>query len=579
MVKQNYSGLIPVFFLLIILQVIPSLVTAQETKPFWPLQKAPKYVVTCKIQNFSDVGEMNLAQSVSGLAAKSVNEGSSDEGVWLNCRNANYKTYYQSLIKRIAAKERGLFSVWELVGRYQQRGIIDGYILYDVNRRDNSINLATIYASIKNGVLIDISQEATAIRKGLPKLYDATKSTFDLKAFQSVSGQLNSNLLVVANPRFSNNKDFAIAHKCAIYYGVDSLYLNILNWIQPLSPIIGWNVGDEFKQIGPCTSRGLVNIPADWCENLALLSASPPLQPAKIKSINPRQINWKEDKNYEAFVMSDGDNLQWTFGSFIYSRDYWNNRANAAIPMSFTACPVNLVQAAGDVYNQLVQSQQANVSMVEYGAGYFYPDLFGRKTADGERLLRTYAKKINVQLKRTGVKVFGFICKDLSSAGALKAYQIYAEELEGITGIIAVQYSPYNGGQGKIFWVKNKNGIEIPVITAKYQLWANLKSKGSGNPMELADLINRDDAPAAGKPKQLNWTIVHAWSQYYNENEDVPNNERVAMKGTRGVTPVMWTKQLLDKNIKVISIEELLWRLRMQHNSMDTKSVIDHLQF
>jgi len=576
MVKGSYSRITFFLFLSIILQTIPCRVKAQEPKPFWPLQKAPKNVVTCKIQNFSDVGEMNLAQSVSGLAAKSVNEGGSDEGVWVDCRNANYKAYYQSLIKRIGAKEGGQFSVWKLVSRYQHRGIIDGYILYDIKRRDNSINLATIYASLKNGVLIDISQEATAIRKGLPKLYDATKSTFDLRAFLSLSGQLNSDLLVVANPRYSNNKDFAIAHKCAIYYGVDSLYLTILNWAKPLSPIIGWNTGDEFKQIEPCTSRGLVNIPADWCENLALLSASPLRQPAKVKSINPRLINWKEDKNYEAFVMSDGDNLQWTFGGFIYSQDYWSNQANTAIPMSFTACPFNLVQAAGDVYNQFVQSQQANVSVVEYGAGYFYPDLFGRKTEDGEKLLRTYAKKINAQLKLTGIKVFGFICKDVSSAGALKAYQIYAEELEGITGIITVQYSPYNGGLGKIFWVKNKDGIEIPVITAKYQLWANLKSKGSGNPGELADFINRDNTPAGGKPRQLNWTIVHAWSQYDNENEDVPNNERTAMRGARGVTPVKWTKQLLDKNTKVISIEELLWRLRMQHNSMDTKSVIDH---
>jgi hypothetical protein len=576
MIKKHGFSTLLILFLVLILEAVPGLAKAQDSQSIWPLQKAPKNVVTCKIHNFSDVREMNLAQSVSGLMAKSVNEGASDEGVWVTCRNANYKIYYQSLIKRIAAKESGQFTVWELINRYKQRGIIKGYILYNAKRRDNSISLATIYASLKSGVLIDISQEATAISKGLPKLFDATKSTFDLSTFQSLSGQLNNDLLVVANPQFSNNKDYAIAHKCVIYYGMDSLCLKILNWIKPLSPIVGWNAGDEFIQIEACTSRGLINMPADWCENLALLSASSPQQPAKIKSIDPKLINWKEDQNYEAFVMSDGDNLQWTFGGFIYSQDYWNNLANTAVPMSFTSCPINLVQTAGDVYNQLVQTQPANVSVVEYGGGYFYPDLFGRKTADGEQLLRTYAKKINAQLKLTGVKVFGFICKDVSSAGALKAYQVYAEELEDITGIIAVQYSPYNGGLGKTFWVKNKKGIDIPIISAKYQLWANLKRKGSGNPKELAGFINQDNVPATGQSKQFNWTIVHAWSQYTNDSTNVPNNERVARKGTRGVTPVVWTKRLLNKDTKVVSIEELLWRLRMKHNSEDTRQVINH---
>lgn len=574
---RRCSKTTPVLFLTIVLVTVSCLVKAQTATQFWPLQKAPGQIVTCKIQNFSDVREMNLAQSIAGLAAKAINEGNNNEGVWVDCRNPDYINYYRSLIKRTAAHEDGQFTVWELTKRYKQRGIVKGYILYDANRKDNSINLATIYASLKNGILIDVSQEGTAIREGLTKLFDASKLTFDLDAFTQLSGQLNNNVLVVANPQFSNNKDYAIAHKCVIYYGVDSLYLKILNWIKPLSPIIGWNTGDEFKQIEPCTSRGLVNIPADWCENMALLSAVSAQQLAKVKSIDPKVINWDENKNYQAFVMSDGDNLQWTFGGFIYSQDYWRNAANTTIPMSFTSCPYNLVQAAADVYNQLVQSQPANVSVVEYGGGYYYPDLFGRKTANGEQLLRTYAKKINKQLKLTGVKVFGFICKDVSSAGALKAYEIYAQELEGITGIIAVQYAPYNGGLGKTFWVKNKKGIDIPVITAKYQLWANLKRKGSGNPKELAGFINQDNAALNAQAKQLSWTIVHAWSQYYNNSEDVPNNDRVAMKGIRGVTPVNWTKQLLNNHTKVVSIEELLWRLRMQHNSADTKYVIDHL--
>jgi hypothetical protein len=61
----------------------------------------------------------------------------------------------------------------------------------------------------------------------------------------------------------------------------------------------------------------------------------------------------------------------------------------------------------------------------------------------------------------------------------MDAYQIYVDELEDIAGIVAVQYAPYHGGLGDVYWFKNKKGIEIPVVTATYTLWKDLKMIGS----------------------------------------------------------------------------------------------------
>ena len=94
------------------------------------------------------------------------------------------------------------------------------------------------------------------------------------------------------------------------------------------------------------------------------------------------------------------------------------------------------------------------------------------KRADREGLLRSFARIVNVHMQKMGIKAFGFICHKIDSKEALDAYRVFAEELEGIAGMLAVQYSPYNGGYGKVFWVKDRKGNDIPVISARGQIWA-----------------------------------------------------------------------------------------------------------
>lgn len=540
---------------------------------WWPEQKAPKSIVIAGIKHTADIREMNLAQSVAGLAAQALNEGTGEEGVWIETANPDYQLYFHSLVKRLKAKTPGTFNTWQLVERYKTKGIIKGYILYDFNRGDNSINLATIYAALKKGVLIDITQEAAARSKGLEKLYDASSAVFDEATLKALLPQLNPHLLVLGNPAFSNNRDYAIAQKGMVYYGVDTLFQSILSWVKPLSPVIGWNKGEEFKHIEPCTSWGLINTASDWCMNLALLSIPSTTPLPQVHTLDPRKINWQENANYHAFVMSDGDNMQWTFGHFLHDKSYWANPYNEDIPMSFTTCLLNLAQAGSDVYSYLTKSQPKHTTVVEYGAGYYYPDLFARSRPEPAKLLRQYAGMINTQVKATGATVFGFICKDVSSEQAMEAYRIYAEEITDLTGMIAVQYSPYNGGYGKVFWVKNKKGIAIPVVTCKYQLWANLHKQGSGDPVELAGWINNDNTSSSSANKQLNWTIVHAWSHFSDSatHHSIVTNDKRNTTAERGVTPVKWTKDLLKKGTKVVSIEELLWRIRMQHDPAETR--------
>ena len=303
--------------------------------------------------------------------------------------------------------------------------------------------------------------------------------------------------------------------------------------------------------------------------NLAMLSITGNEKIKKIKTVNPSRINWESDAIYHSFVMSDGDNMQWTLGSFINNPDFWSNEHNGKIPMSFTTCMVNLSMAAPDVLNVLMNSQPRNVSLAEYGGGYYYPDLFASKRADREGLLRSFARIVNVHMQKMGIKAFGFICHKIDSKEALDAYRVFAEELEGIAGMLAVQYSPYNGGYGKVFWVKDRKGNDIPVISARGQIWANQEKEKSGTPSQIAAVIN-EDATNKIPEGEIAWTIVHAWSRFEKESKDsivsAPQNSR----SPRGVTPVYWCKQLLDKKVQVVPVDELLWRLRIKHVNRDS---------
>lgn len=218
------------------------------------------------------------------------------------------------------------------------------------------------------------------------------------------------------------------------------------------------------------------------------------------------------------------------------------------------------------IFSLLFQLACSHATKLEYGGGYQYPDLFASaKGPERETIQREFARKINCNMKPTGTKVFGFICMDVDSEDAINAYRIYAEEIKDLTGMFAIQYAPYHGGHRKIIWVKNKSGINIPVVTARYSLWRDLDYEDGGNVKEIATAINKG---IENRTETMDYTIVHAWSIFENPANTGEN--------AGGMKPVKWCINLLDEKIKIVSPEELLWRIRMKHNKKETHNVINH---
>jgi hypothetical protein len=532
------------------------------TAYWWPQQKIPAKVVKC-LRPATFV-ESILAQSVAGLVAQAVNEGLSDEMVWIENTASQYNEWYKRCIQRIDAEELASENAWNLAVKYKNASLIKGYVLYK-NDGLQSLNVATVYAGLHQGILVEESQEQTAVNKGFNLLVDARSKNYQT-CFNEEKNNLNKRMIVIVSPTMQNNRDWAIAQKSMVYYGVNPLYESILEWMEPLSPIVGWNEGGESTHVAPPSRWGHFNTASDFCLNFPLLSAgSMNENPEKIRTIDPNDIDFNENKHFHAFMMSDGDNMQWGMNGF-FNKEYFNNACRNQMATSWTSCPLNLSMMAPDVYNYLVSNKKDDMSIVEFSGGYFYPDVFAENRGETERweILRQFARKANIHLKRTGIKVLNFITLyPIDSENARKAYQIYAEEIDDLTGMTAIQYNPYHNGGGAIIWVKNKQNIDIPVVTARYSLWGKIDKAGFGRPDQIAGYINAD----ASNNINLNWTIVHAWSRYKKQKDgSIIDTDNDAPDGVRGLTPVKWCKDRLDSSVKIISIEELLWRIRAEYH-------------
>ena len=144
----------------------------------------------------------------------------------------------------------------------------------------------------------------------------------------------------------------------------------------------------------------------------------------------------------------------------------------------------------------------------------------------------------------------------------------------------------YEAGAGKVFWVKDSNGVEIPVITARYSIWEHANGRDrSGTPAKVAREIRQavENAPAGDGPR-FDWVIVHVWSWFKqspgtDENpENMPQKNGANQGAKRGYEPAMWCAERLPASIRTVSPAEMIWRLRMKHNPEQTQKLIQQWQ-
>ncbi len=580
---------------------IPALMGHAQDR-WWPVQAMPKALV--RLQNDLPAPRAScemMAQSVAGLAAKAVNEGRADEMVWVGTGNIDVEDWLARRLKRLPQLQlRGAFALWDLIDRYAGNGIIQGYILYssdhskgELNQHrpdmDCSVNVATSLAGLLDGIIVDESIEADAKRHGLKMLADVRGKT-QAWCFQTYKDRFNRHMLCTQDPQKPNVRDLAISQKTLTLFGDAEPLPTAMKWLQPLSPILGWNGGDEFQTTQMSTVCGHIQTATDWAVNLPVLMAGTECaEPAKLKSFDPRTIDWKDRRSAVCFVRSDGDNVDTFEGSFFRGsegRSYWGNPDRGKIPFGWSCCFAHLAQLCPEAIDYALATQSSNDWFLEFGGGYYYPDLFGRDRTNRWDLLAQHARRTWALMQMSNTRIIGFNFTQFDSPDARRACQTFASQTDGLLAILAFQYSCYEAGAGQTFWVKDRNGIDVPVITARYSIWEHANDRPrAGTPARIAHEILQSVAqtPPAQLPR-YDWVIAHAWSYFKpapgaDENaENMPQENAAANGGVRGYTPVVWCADRLPSGIRVVSPEELVWRIRMKHDPSQTRKLISQFQ-
>jgi len=594
--------------------ILPSCYAKQRKveSRWWPEQKAPRGVVKSLPHNRfepsdSPNGKTNrgeyganfmMIQSLAGLAARAVNEDKCDEMIWVEVGhpflplNPDYQLYYNRAKKRLGFEERGTFGSWDLVKRFFERGVARSYVLYSYDysegdpyvervNADRTVNAATMAAAAEGALLIEEGQKQRAEEIGLKMVFDARRKTA-AEVFDRYKDRLNRRFFASIDPKVAHCRDFAIAYKCAVAIGIEEPIPTMLKWLEPLSPVLGYLWKDELGQTVLVSSCGHFNTATNWSLNMPLfLAASSTDVAVKATSINPATIDYGSSRYATAFVITDGDNMSWMMGDFAHNRMYWASELRGQVPFGWTSCFANLSQVCGPAVEYLLNAQTRSDTFIEYGGGYQYPDVFARNRPNRRELLVQFAQRTGLRMSKLNIKVFGFLCKDFDSSATLEACEIYAQHMPGLVGMIAVQYYPYEGGEGDIIWVKNSTGVEIPAVRASFALWAHYNRPTGGTPAKVARLLNESKAKArAEKRASYNWVAIHAWSGFRQNNGDdelAENGHFLQPQNETALVPVKWTIDRLDEDIKVVTPEELLWLIRMEHNPAQTRKVIAEL--
>jgi hypothetical protein len=592
-----------VCFALILLRI--SVSAAGDENRWWPVQTMPKALVRLQQNEFPEpraACEM-MAQSVAGLAAKAVNESRADEMVWVGTDNTDIEDWLARLLKRQPQLElRGTITLWGLVDRYAKQGIIKGYILYrsDPSKgelsqyrpaMDCSVNVATSLAGLLDGIIVDESLEGEAEHHGLKLLADVRGKT-QAWCFETYRNRFHRHLLCTQDPQKPNVRDLAIAQQTLTVFGYAEPMSAAMKWLEPLSPILGWNGGDEFKTTQMSTTWGHIQTATDWAVNLPVLMAGTErIEPPRVRSFDPRTIDWKDQRSAVSFVTSDGDNVDTFEGSFFRGREgrsFWDNPARGTIPFGWSCCFAHLSQLCPEAIDYAVTNQSPNDWFLEWGGGYYYPDLFGLDRTNRWELLAQHARRTWTLMKRTNTHVIGFNVTKVDSPDALKAYAVFAGETDGLLAILVWQYDGYEKGAGKRFWVRDQNGVEVPVISARYSIWNHSNGRPrSGTPAKVAREIRQTvETAATAELPRYDWVNTHAWSWFKQapgageDAEDMPDDvpqdleHAEPLGGQRVYRPVTWCVERLPANIHTVAPEELIWRIRMEHNPEQTRKLI-----
>jgi len=307
-------------------------------------------------------------------------------------------------------RRRGWVKRTERVGNPQQllqrfRSVIRGMVITDPAVPATK-NIATMLAGVHNAV---VASPRIARRLSLPVLADLRgrwKKNVDAYrwAYETLWSQMNHHLIACSYPDHLALRDYLVANKVFIFWvsgAVDGarppsdpnaevrLAEQILAKMPPNACVLSypWAGSDIGMGEGPGVTLfaefgkylvGTINV-----ANLTVHSGIRVAQFRQKPAPPPPPL--RDDKVYVSFIMSDGDNLP-VLTNFNFPQ-LWRDSLRGMLPIGWTISPAAgwLIPAVVDYYYETSTPHDYWLTAVS-GLGYTYPDQFGKRYRDSERV-------------------------------------------------------------------------------------------------------------------------------------------------------------------------------------------------
>lgn len=294
---------------------------------------------------------------------------------------------------------------WGLIAKY--RNEIAGLIVYDP-AQIHTVNLATVLARNRRALIASplLLSRLTAAPYNLPVLLDLRgQFSSKLQVYQTLYNtywpNLNHRLLIGLNPDVHKAalREYATALGTAVIWldpniaAESSLLNSFLSSMPAGSNYMGW-WPEEAPGVQRASQYGIATIASDWCSNLTMHSGTS--RTVTVKPTPPKPV--LQNKIYVAFILSDGDNLQYVEHLM---RKLWNNPDRGSVPIGWTLSPA-MLDAMPGALNYFYQTATDNDNLISgpSGYGYVYPNSF-----PNQQRLNQFVAKTEDYNRRAGFRV------------------------------------------------------------------------------------------------------------------------------------------------------------------------------
>lgn len=382
---------------------------------------------------------------------------------------------------------------WSLLREYRQAfaGLIIGQV------GTESLNGATTLAGLTNAVVADPSLVDRLVAEGWPVLADArSRSTATLWA--ETRARVTRGVMVHQEPtKTLHLRDLAISLGAwTVYTETASERIHQVQALGPHTRVFGWG-RDELEFVGEVSRGGGAVIPADWSLNLSALRHLPAALPVPPRPGKPRARQAGE--RVVAFVVTDGDNLQWVGGRFVDDPGFWASPLRGRFAVTWEMPPEARI-VAPRVLERILRSATPLDDFIAgpSGYGYQFPGLLPDRQSAAAETARSVAR------------VHWPLVTLLNAGDGPDPSDVWLDRPE-IQGVLYKDYAPYNRGRGAVRWHRGK-----PRVAYRFLLWEFRNPSGGFRPESLPEGVARNigSLPAGADAGADAFALVnvHAWS-------------------------------------------------------------------